>query len=213
MYIKWVLIAIALAVAVWVVARPLGRAKREATGGRKRRTDTDTAGAPPGVAMMDDGGAAAPMAGHYRSAGSGSVSQGGQVVQHQPASTASASRAVVPSRGGTPPTVAQETVAQEAARGSGTASAESALGLWGDGYAQDVLDRWREVQIRFVDDPQFAAGEAERVVGEAVAALTASVNARKEELSTWRSGRGNDTEQLRAAVNRYREFLDRLLRV
>jgi hypothetical protein len=55
--------------------------------------------------------------------------------------------------------------------------------------------------------------EAERVVDEAVAALTASVNARKDELGGWRSGRGDDTEQLRAAVNQYREFLDRLLRV
>jgi hypothetical protein len=87
------------------------------------------------------------------------------------------------------------------------------LGLWGDGYADGVRDRWRELQLRFVDDPQSVAGEAERVVDEAVAALTASVNARKQELGTWRSGGGDDTEQLRAAVARYREFLDRLLRV
>src|SRR5262249_38484720 len=89
----------------------------------------------------------------------------------------------------------------------------SSLGLWGGGYAEGVRGRWRELQLRFVDGPHSVADDAERVVGEAVAALTASVNARKEELGTWRSGRGDDTEQLRAAVARYREFLDRLLRV
>jgi hypothetical protein len=86
----------------------------------------------------------------------------------------------------------------------------SGLGLWSDGYAQSVRERWRDLQLRFIDDPQFVANEAEQVVEETVEALTASLNAFKGELDAWRSGPG-DTEQLRTAVYRYRDFLDRLL--
>ncbi|HEV7898742.1 MAG TPA: hypothetical protein VGP31_12960 [Planosporangium sp.] len=84
------------------------------------------------------------------------------------------------------------------------------LGMWSDGYAQSVRERWRELQLRFIDDPHSVANDAERVVEETVEALTASLNAFKKDLDTWRSGAG-DTEQLRAAVHRYRDFLDRLL--
>jgi hypothetical protein len=84
------------------------------------------------------------------------------------------------------------------------------LGLWSDGYAQGVRERWRDLQLRFIDDPHSVANEAERVVEETVDALTASLNAFKNDLDAWRSGPG-DTEQLRAAVHRYRDFLDRLL--
>jgi hypothetical protein len=82
--------------------------------------------------------------------------------------------------------------------------------LWTDGYAQSVRERWRDLQLRFIDDPQYVANEAERVVDETVGALTASLNRFKGELDAWRSGPG-DTEQLRTAVYRYRDFLDRLL--
>jgi hypothetical protein len=84
------------------------------------------------------------------------------------------------------------------------------LGLWNDGYAQNVRDRWRDLQLRFIDDPHLVADEAERVVEETVAALTSYLNKFKEELGTWRSN-PSDTEELRAAVYRYRDFLNRLV--
>jgi hypothetical protein len=84
------------------------------------------------------------------------------------------------------------------------------LGMWTEGYAQGVRERWRELQLRFIDDPHSVANDAEQVVEETVGALTASLNAFKSDLDAWRSGPG-DTEQLRAAVHRYRDFLDRLL--
>lgn len=84
------------------------------------------------------------------------------------------------------------------------------LGMWTDGYAQSVRERWRDLQLRFIDDPHEVANEAERVVEETVGALTTSLNSFKRDLDTWRQGPG-DTEQLRAAVSRYRDFLDRLL--
>ena len=73
--------------------------------------------------------------------------------------------------------------------------------------------RWRELQLKFIDDPQEVAGEAERLVTEAVDALTAGLNARKDALSDWHdAGEGSaDTERLRAAVRRYRDLFDHLL--
>jgi hypothetical protein len=84
------------------------------------------------------------------------------------------------------------------------------LGLWDDDYAQNVRDRWRDLQLRFIDDPHLVADEAERVVDETVEVLTSHLNKFKEELGTWRAN-PSDTEELRAAVYRYRDFLNRLV--
>jgi hypothetical protein len=95
-------------------------------------------------------------------------------------------------------------------RSGGAVPAVPNLGLWNDGYAQNVRDRWRDLQLRFIDDPHLVADEAERVVEETVTVLTSYLNKFKEELGTWRSNPG-DTEELRAAVYRYRDFLNRLV--
>jgi len=89
-----------------------------------------------------------------------------------------------------------------------TAVEEPIAGLWGEDTAQGYRDRWREVQLRFIDDPPAAAREANLLVEEAVGALTAELSRQKEALSGWS---GEDTEQLRAVVRRHRDFLDRLL--
>ncbi|MEV0395966.1 hypothetical protein [Polymorphospora rubra] len=77
--------------------------------------------------------------------------------------------------------------------------------------AQALRERWREVQLRFVDDPRAAAGEAQDLVEEAVQALAAALAAQKDDLGGWRSSGDEDTERLRVTVRRYRDFLDRLL--
>ncbi|MEE6257311.1 hypothetical protein [Plantactinospora sonchi] len=80
---------------------------------------------------------------------------------------------------------------------------------------QGFRDRWREVQLRFVDDPSGAAADAQRLVEESVEALTAALAAQRADLGL---GQGDgatdgstDTEQLRITVRRHREFLDRIL--
>ncbi|MGI5237458.1 hypothetical protein [Dactylosporangium sp. CA-139066] len=80
-----------------------------------------------------------------------------------------------------------------------------------EAHAYEVRNRWQELQLRFVDDPQTAAGEAERLVDDALAGVTASLNARKDQLSSWRVSGRDDTEQLRAAVHGYRDFLNHLV--
>ncbi len=95
----------------------------------------------------------------------------------------------------------------------GQVAAAQVTTLWSEGDAQGFRARWREVQLRFVDDPHGAAQEAEALVNDAVDALTSALSARREEYAAWRGTGRNDTEELRVAVRRYRELLDRLLAV
>ncbi|WP_405429918.1 hypothetical protein [Micromonospora sp. NBC_00617] len=91
-----------------------------------------------------------------------------------------------------------------------TVAAEPATLLDGD-TAQGFRDRWRDVQLRFVDDPHAAAGEAQALVEEAIQALASALAAQKNTLGGWQDAGSADTEQLRMAVRNYRDFLDRVL--
>jgi hypothetical protein len=93
----------------------------------------------------------------------------------------------------------------------GAVPAEPVTGLWGEDTAQSFRDRWRDVQLRFVDDPQGAAREAQSLVDDAVQSLTTALTSQRDELGGWTSTDGNDTEHFRVVVRRYRDFLDRLL--
>jgi len=113
---------------------------------------------------------------------------------------------------------AEQTGAAEGAPAAGTQESLPNAGaqppattLWADGEAANFHERWRDVQLRFVDDPHAAAQEAESLVGSAVEQLTGSLAARRDELANWHSANENDTEQMRVALRRYRAFLDRLL--
>jgi hypothetical protein len=76
--------------------------------------------------------------------------------------------------------------------------------------------RWQRLQLRFIDDPGAVAGQAGALVDDVVAALHEAVDRRRLALDDWRSGDGvdvhaGDTERLRVAVRRYRDFLEHLL--
>ncbi|MET7398636.1 hypothetical protein ABZS66_34620 [Dactylosporangium sp. NPDC005572] len=92
----------------------------------------------------------------------------------------------------------------------GAVEPEPLAAFWADGAADGLRERWRELQLRFIDDPRSVAGEADQLVAEAVTALTAGLEEQRQRLTAWQ-GEGDDTERLRAAVRRYRDFLDRLL--
>ncbi|MFY1695402.1 hypothetical protein [Solwaraspora sp. WMMA2101] len=101
--------------------------------------------------------------------------------------------------------------ATEATATTGTAPV-AATSFLGAEQAEAFRDRWRDVQLRFVDDPQGAAGQARELVTEAVEVLTAALTAQRDGLG----GDGtdaDDTEQLRMTVRRYRDLLDRLLTI
>ena len=91
---------------------------------------------------------------------------------------------------------------------SGAVPADAAT-LFDSDAAQGFRDRWRDVQLRFVDDPKAAVGEAESLVEEAIEALSTALREQRTRLGTWQES--GDTEQLRVAVRGYRDFLDRVL--
>jgi hypothetical protein len=93
----------------------------------------------------------------------------------------------------------------------GDAPAAQVETLWGDGRSQEYRDRWREVQLLFVDEPRAAAEQAESLVNDVVDAFTAALATQRETLAAWQNADKHDTEELRMAVRRYREFLNRLL--
>jgi hypothetical protein len=74
--------------------------------------------------------------------------------------------------------------------------------------AQGLRDRWREAQLGFVDDPRQAVDDVRALVSEAVDQFTSALSAQRDELD---AAAGEDTEQYRVAVQRYRAFFDRLL--
>jgi hypothetical protein len=83
--------------------------------------------------------------------------------------------------------------------------------IWADDAVEGLRTRWRELQLRFIDDPRAVAGEADELVGEAVDTITNALQAQRRELTNWQNEPGDDTERLRAAVRGYRDYLDRLL--
>ncbi|MEA5363579.1 hypothetical protein VA596_28885 [Amycolatopsis sp., V23-08] len=72
-------------------------------------------------------------------------------------------------------------------------------------------DRWQNVQVGFVDDPQKAVREADELVAGVISALATTFAEHKSELEgQWRHGEPA-TEDLRLALRRYRSFFDQLL--
>ncbi|MET0916032.1 MAG: hypothetical protein ABWY81_07510 [Jiangellaceae bacterium] len=82
--------------------------------------------------------------------------------------------------------------------------------LWAADSADDLHTRWQELQLRFVDDPRGVVIEARSLVAEAVQSLTAALSDRQRDLDGLTSSNG-DTEQLRTALQRYRDFFDRVV--
>jgi hypothetical protein len=88
---------------------------------------------------------------------------------------------------------------------------ETRIVLWSDADAETFRTRIRQAGNLFVDDPDFAVTAAATVVSEAVSALAATLQHQQAELDPRRDGAAPDTETLRVAVRRYREFLERVL--
>jgi hypothetical protein len=99
--------------------------------------------------------------------------------------------------------------------------------LWAGVDTQALRERWRDVQLRFVDDPRSAADDAAALVDEAAQTLIAAIESRRSALTEAHpKGRGpaqpgapedprpeGETEQLRVSVQRYREFLDQVMKL
>ena len=89
---------------------------------------------------------------------------------------------------------------------AGTASASSASDrLFPDG--DSFNERFRDIQLRFVDSPKEATAEAAALVNEAVDKLTSNLRSQRDSLT----GGSDDTEKLRVELRAYRDLLNRLV--
>jgi hypothetical protein len=79
--------------------------------------------------------------------------------------------------------------------------------LFGASDSQTFHERWREVQLRFVDSPKDATSDAAALLDEAVEKLSANLRAQKDSLKQ----DSDDTEQLRVQLRGYRDMINRIL--
>jgi hypothetical protein len=80
------------------------------------------------------------------------------------------------------------------------------------GQAARYRARWDEVQTIFVDRPLEAVGQADGLVGDVLGDLERTFREQRARLDPSTGGDEEaSTEDLRRALQRYREFFDRLL--
>ncbi|MGW0431080.1 hypothetical protein ACWDV4_00815 [Micromonospora sp. NPDC003197] len=103
-----------------------------------------------------------------------------------------------------------ESARQPESGGPGQPDGHIAPTLFPEADGQDFHDRWREIQLRFVDDPQGSVDESRQLIEEVIDSLTAALTARKDEIGRGPDG-DLDTEELRMAIRRHRDLLDQLL--
>ena len=100
-----------------------------------------------------------------------------------------------------------------AAATPGTTDDTDSGSLFGADEAERFKDRWRELQIAFVDEPRSAVQNADELVAEVMQTLAGMFAANKQELEgQWRRDGEVETEDLRLALQKYRSFFDQLLR-
>jgi len=87
------------------------------------------------------------------------------------------------------------------------AAAAASATLFDKDDASGFQERWRDVQLRFVDSPKDATGDAAKLVEEAVEKLTAALRSQREGLHA----DTDDTEQLRVQLRGYRDMLNRII--
>jgi hypothetical protein len=77
---------------------------------------------------------------------------------------------------------------------------------------QGFKDRWEQIQVRFVDEPQASVKDADALVTELMQRLADSFAEERGRLEAqWERGEQASTEDLRTALQQYRSFFRRLL--
>ncbi len=86
--------------------------------------------------------------------------------------------------------------------------------LFAENEVGDYRSRWSNIQAGFVDEPRHAVEEADSLVAQLMKKLAEGFANERERLEKhWDSGENVSTEDLRIALQRYRSFFDRLLKV
>ena len=89
-------------------------------------------------------------------------------------------------------------------------SMNEALLSAGDG--ETFKQRWEQIQVTFVDEPQTSVREADALVQELMQRLADNFAQERSRLEEqWARGEEASTEDLRTALQQYRSFFRRLL--
>src|SRR5581483_2835781 len=87
--------------------------------------------------------------------------------------------------------------------------AEGSIAVWKSEAVAAFREQLRDIQARFVDEPEEAVAQVRALVSDAVHTLADSLLA--QQLGGIDLPEHADTESLRVALRQYREFLDRIL--
>jgi len=86
--------------------------------------------------------------------------------------------------------------------------------LFSESEVGDFRSRWSSIQTGFVDEPRRAVEDADNLVASLMKKLAEGfANERSGLEKQWDRGDNVSTEDLRVALQRYRSFFDRLLKV
>ncbi len=86
--------------------------------------------------------------------------------------------------------------------------------LFSESEVGDFRSRWGNIQTAFVDEPRRAVEDADNLVASLMKKLAEGfANERSRLEKQWDRGDNVSTEDLRVALQRYRSFFDRLLKV
>ncbi len=86
--------------------------------------------------------------------------------------------------------------------------------LFSEPEVNDFRSRWTNIQTAFVDEPRQAVEEADQLVASLMKKLAEGFANEREGLEhQWDRGGTVSTEDLRIALQRYRSFFDRLLKI
>jgi hypothetical protein len=77
----------------------------------------------------------------------------------------------------------------------------------------DFKARWEAIQQGFVDDPRSSVSDADSLVSDVLQQLSNGFDEQHRQLEGQWSNGEPDTEDLRSALQRYRDFFDRLLTI
>ena len=86
--------------------------------------------------------------------------------------------------------------------------------LFAESEMADFRSQWSKVQIGFVDEPRHTVAEADKLVASVMQRLADGFAYERSGLEKqWDRGDNVSTEDLRLALQRYRSFFDRLLKL
>ena len=86
--------------------------------------------------------------------------------------------------------------------------------LFSESEMGDFRSQWSKIQTGFVDEPRRTVEDADKLVAAVLQRLTEGfANERSGLEKQWDRGDNVSTEDLRVALQRYRSFFDRLLKL